>query len=339
MTRRTNTLVITNDCNLRCSYCYIPDKKKVTMSKEIMKASIEMLPHAEETIWELIGGEPLLEPELISYAYDLLAPIMKEEKYVVSMTTNGTQFKDPSIRALLEKNAYRTSVGLSIDGGKEVHDLNRCNSFDDAMEYFDWWRKTFPWNSTKSTVNKLTLPYLSNSVQFLVSLGLTNIPINLIYEEDWGMEDFTMYMKQLDEIGDFLIDTGKASIKVSLFDRGLLLRNKAKRNWCGSGEFMTAVNPQGFIYPCNRFVDSGIHPIGHVNTGIEQDRVLPFLLSHHKIDQCGECSLMGNCPGCLAFDYQETGSIFKRSLKPCIMHIVRVKANERFWARVDGEGR
>lgn len=330
--RRTNTLIVTNDCNLRCEYCYIPGRKKIAMPKETLITAINTLPRAEETIWEFIGGEPLLEPDLIDCAVNLLEK--KQEKYIASITTNGTQFADKEVRRMLERHSRKKSVGLSIDGPKHVHDANRCNSFDAAMEYFDWWRKTFPWSATKSTVNQDTLPYLAETVRFLVSLGLTNIPINIIYEADWTKEDEKIYAQQLAEVSELLISLNNPKVSVSLFNRVFAEPVRQKRNWCGSGESMVAVSPDGNLYPCNRFADLDLPALGTLETGVNPDRLYPFKVSHFKIDDCSSCEIMGKCPGCLAYDYMETGTIFKRSNKVCSMHKVLVDANKVFWDKV-----
>ena len=54
--------------------------------------------------------------------------------------TNGTiPFTEEKIR-FLEK--HNVNVGVSIDGYKELHDKNRCNTFDIVMrnieEYFEY---------------------------------------------------------------------------------------------------------------------------------------------------------------------------------------------------------
>jgi radical SAM protein with 4Fe4S-binding SPASM domain len=296
------------------------------MSKEIIEKAINILPYSEETIWEFIGGEPLLEPELIEFAINLLEK--KNKKYIASITTNGTLFKDKDIRNLLENKPCKKSVGLSLDGPKYVHNMNRGNSFDDVMEYFDWWRKTFPWCATKSTIARNTLPFLSESVQFLISLGLTYIPINLVYEENWDEKDEQIYKEQLLDLSKFIKSNNLMDkITISQFSKTFINENTTKRNWCGCGEYMTAVDCNGIIYPCNRFIGTNLS-IGNIDNGIDKNKVFPFLISHLKIDNCGNCEYMGRCPGCLAYDYQKTGSIFKRAKNNCNMNKIMIDVNK-----------
>lgn len=334
--QRTNTLIITNDCNLRCEYCYIPGRKKTVMSYDVIDKALKILPVEATTYWDIIGGEPLLEIERIDYISEKLKD--RDERHILNITTNGTLFWDPVVRQILEKYRKKKSVGLSLDGPKYVHDMNRCGSFDRVMEYFDWWKRTFPWCATKSTVNKKTLPYLAESVRFLVSLGLKYIPINIIYEEEWDEKDQNIYREQLNLISDFLIETGfYKEVKVSMFEEMFASPVHEKKNWCGSGEHMIAVGPDGSLFPCNRFADLDLPRIGTLDDGIDQDRLYPFKASHQKIDNCGNCSIMGACPGCLAFDYQKTGSIFKRALNNCNMHKVLIAVNKEHWNKINSK--
>lgn len=62
---QTITFVITQDCNLRCKYCYMVDKNKDNnMSADVGEQAIDyFLTHkelytADAVILEFIGGEP-----------------------------------------------------------------------------------------------------------------------------------------------------------------------------------------------------------------------------------------------------------------------------------------
>ena len=304
------------------------------MSKEVLAKAVDTLPRTEETIWDFIGGEPLLEIGLIDYASNLIVKL--PGRNLMSTTTNGTQFNRPEVRRVLEKYSKKRSVGLSLDGPKHVHDANRCNSFDQVMEYFDWWKKTFPWCSTKSTVNKRTLPYLAESIQFLVELGLKTIPINLVYEEAWDSNDEDTLREQLELASTYLKWSGKLNeVEVTILSKNFSTPPETRRNWCGTGEHMVAVDPVGNLYPCNRFSDLKLPPIGTLDTGVNPERLFPFLVSHKKLDGCDSCDIMGKCPGCLAYDYEATGTLYKRAINNCNMHKIVLEANKKLWLTED----
>lgn len=72
------TFQVTDDCNLKCSYCYQINKGKHKMSLDVAKRFIDMLLDNDENtkqyidtrsknavVIEFIGGEPFLEVELM----------------------------------------------------------------------------------------------------------------------------------------------------------------------------------------------------------------------------------------------------------------------------------
>ena len=70
--KKTITLVLTQDCNLACRYCYLVGKnRKHKMTFEVARAAVDHLLEnplyfpEKEAIWDFMGGEPLLEIELI----------------------------------------------------------------------------------------------------------------------------------------------------------------------------------------------------------------------------------------------------------------------------------
>ena len=79
---KTSTFIVTDDCNLRCSYCYLTDKKPDRMSWEVARDFIDMtfsnnlhlanIPAEDQIqfdhakIWDFVGGEPFMEFELVS---------------------------------------------------------------------------------------------------------------------------------------------------------------------------------------------------------------------------------------------------------------------------------
>lgn len=70
------TLVLTQNCNLNCSYCYEHSKTKKTMSvetaKKIIEKEINTNDEYPEIIFEFFGGEPFLEFDLIKELYEYI---------------------------------------------------------------------------------------------------------------------------------------------------------------------------------------------------------------------------------------------------------------------------
>lgn len=164
------TFIVTEDCQLSCKYCYLVGKNnKEKMSWNIAKLAIDYILQQEKSfteesvIWDFIGGEPLLEVELI----DKICDYIKRElfrlnhhwfnSYRFSLTTNGINYSTPKVQKFLEKNREHLSISITIDGTKQKHDLNRVwktregekGSYEDVVRNIPLWQSQFPFTLRK----------------------------------------------------------------------------------------------------------------------------------------------------------------------------------------------
>jgi len=144
------TLGVTQECNLRCSYCVYSGKFKDLrthtqehMSEETaLKACAYFLQHLSTEKKELFvtyyGGEPFLNFPVIVKTHEYLTSILKE-RVQFSITTNGTLIDRP-VREFLVRNKIHLTV--SLDGDRHIHDryrrfLNGLPSFDQIIANID----------------------------------------------------------------------------------------------------------------------------------------------------------------------------------------------------------
>ena len=86
----------------------------------------------------------------------------------------------------LKDHADVLQVGLSLDGTKEMHNINRCGSFDKIdLEFF---KTVYPEESVKMTISKQTLGDIAEGVIFAQDLGY-EVSCNLAYGIDWDCEE------------------------------------------------------------------------------------------------------------------------------------------------------
>ncbi|URZ17160.1 Cys-rich peptide radical SAM maturase CcpM [Clostridium felsineum] len=128
------TLQVTQDCNLRCSYCAYSkfdnstqrNRSNKEMSMETATKAIDfLLRHSndsEKIVISFYGGEPLLKfdfiKEIISYAKENF--IGKELRF--ALTTNATLLTEEIIEYSINNNI---DIMISLDGPEEIHDINR----------------------------------------------------------------------------------------------------------------------------------------------------------------------------------------------------------------------
>lgn len=124
------TLNLTENCNMRCSYCIYSGKykkqrihsKRYMSEKTALKAVDYFLNNCANEIYVgFYGGEPLLAfkqmKEVVEYIKSKTDRIIN-----FSLTTNGTLFNEEIIEFFV-RNKF--SVTVSLDGPKRVHDRYR----------------------------------------------------------------------------------------------------------------------------------------------------------------------------------------------------------------------
>jgi radical SAM peptide maturase (CXXX-repeat target family)/CXXX repeat peptide maturase len=360
------TFCVTEDCNLACKYCYMTGKNSHTkMEFEIAQKAVDYILSSNDeefdypgVVWDFIGGEPFLEIELIDKISDYIKIRMFTlnhkwfDSYRFNFASNGILYNIPKVQEYLKKNRKHVSVGLSVDGTKLKHDLQRVKkdgsgSYDDVIKNVPLWLEQFPGASTKATFSHDDIPYLKDSIISLWNLGLKIIPANVVYEDVWHEGDDILFENQLKELADYVLEKEIWwDYSVRFFDPTTgfpVTKENLDRNFCGSGK-MLAIDCKGNLFPCIRFYDMSLNNkkpviIGNVEKGIDNDKVRPFKLLSYKAqstEECINCQVATGCAWCTGgnYDCADTDTIYQRATYNCKMHKANVRANEYFWGRL-----
>ena len=360
---QTVTFIVTEDCNLRCKYCYITHKaSNKKMNFDVAKKFIDYL-FTEDVIrqpaviLDFIGGEPFLEVDLIDRICDYFkwkAFLLKDDwywNYKISICTNGLNYGSSEVQNFILKNKNKIFVTISIDGNKIKHDLQRVTpnnqgSYDLIMKNKDLWLSQFGGN-TKVTFASDDLKYLKDSIINLWNIGVYNVSANVVFEDVWKEGDDEIFEEQLIQLADYIIDNHLFDCRrCSFFDDRLgepYTERDLRSTGCGTGR-MVAVGPNGKIYPCLRYKDYSLNNkeefiLGDVESGIDPQKMRPFraLMTYLQSDQeCINCEVATGCRYCQALNYDEadTNTNFQRAKYICKMHKARVRANNYYWAKL-----
>ncbi len=363
---KTVSFIVTEACQLRCRYCYFVEKKEhQVMDFKVAKKTVDyLLTHKDifkedSVIWEFIGGEPFLQIDLIDKISDYIKYRMYEEdhpwfnSYRFSFTTNGLLYHDERVQKYINKNRTHIDIGITIDGTKEKHDQQRIfpngkGSYDLVVKNIPLWLEQFPDAATKATFASDDLPLLKESIVHLWSLGIKNIMANLVFEDVWKEGDDKIFEDQLYELADYILENDMQDEYFCSFfakSAGLPMDIETNnQNWCGPG-IMLSVDKDGNFYPCTRFVNHSLknkvaRTIGNINTGIDQNKLRPFLTLDRytqSIEDCINCSVASGCYWCVAenYDSADTNTIYQRGLFNCKMHKARIKANKYFFEKLN----
>lgn len=360
------TFIVTKDCQLACKYCYLVGKNsKERMSLDVAKKAIDYvlqdtnIQFAEAVVWEFIGGEPFLEIELIDKICDYIKTELFKcnhkwfNNYRFSFSTNGLNYASEKVQRFITKNHSHLSIGITIDGTKVKHDINRVyknnttkGSYDDVVRNIPLWQQQFPGSATKVTISSADIPYICESVIHLYNLGIHQVNINCVFEDVWGNGDDKIFEKQLLELADVIIDNDLfREYSCSFFQEniGKPMSPTHNQNWCGAGK-MIVIDASGNIYPCNRFTqfslrDKKTRVVGNINDGIDQNKLRPFLTLNRCMQskqECIDCEVASGCAWCQGenYDAADTSTIYQRATAICKMHKARVRANNYYWNKL-----
>ena len=126
------TLLISNDCNLRCKYCYANggdyQMPRHLMTVDTAKKFVDFCAKNFTDVKKVLffGGEPMLNVSVMKYVCSQFKELYNKGEisyfpYFV-IVTNGTILNADILQFLKE---YISAITVSIDGPKAIHDANR----------------------------------------------------------------------------------------------------------------------------------------------------------------------------------------------------------------------
>lgn len=331
------TMLLTNDCNLACSYCFESNKGKDYMSKEmaldILKATYNVVdPMAGIFTLNMFGGEPLMNWDTFKAVCDYV--LENNLKIRITATTNLTLLTDEMIDYIDELSI---PILVSVDGIKEVHDKHRCNSFDKVIENM---KKLIDRDlgyliEARMTVAPDTAKYMYESVKMLVDLGINNIANVPASDLDWDAQSIQDYKDNYEKILDMYIDilndeTNKRNISLYKVDQALNLALepiKEDTSMCNIGNpRWVIVDWKGDIWPCPDYpttdnADLIAGKIGNFYTGVDETKVDPKpMVATYELERCKGCEAISICKsGCPYENYTKNGKFNEPTIGYCTL--------------------
>lgn len=250
-------------CNIDCGYCYMEPfrmKNLKIMSLDILETLVRStLETGQNVCFSWHGGEPTLAGlEFFQKAIELMGFYKKPNQRVSNVVqTNATTITREFAKFFRDNDFY---VGVSIDGPKYVHDLNRVyndkrGSFDNVMRGVELLKQEQVQMSVIITVTKPTLFYCEDVFKFITSQGFKNIKYNPVFDN----QEF-VYSITNDEWFDYLkqvlymwIELNDSDCSIREIEEILEWINKKEVNLCSGDESClqwVSIDPNGDLYPC-----------------------------------------------------------------------------------------
>ena len=328
--------LLTENCNLRCTYCFETGTRCVTkymseetafkmvdfLFEEARRSKTERNPQGDNVRITFFGGEPCLCPEMMTKI--LRYGLAKEKETGIpvrfSLITNGTIYND-KVEAFLEEwytSTRRIDIQVSMDGTPEIQDINRpCANKNlsssqlvvEALEKFKAFYRKHNINPDAlhihTCIAKPSMPKLFEIYKYITYTLKTRFKFAWVFEDEWDDEDVAIFDRELEKI---TADQCRNETNANAF----VFKAFNNCSGCASGRKLICVDCDGDIYPCHRFffydpskrkdvIFGNIHDENPINI----ERRKPFIeMDESKITDEA-------CQVCIAMNYCICGDMYK----------------------------
>lgn len=313
----TITLEINQVCNLSCKYCYLGEKSGSRMSfqtgiKAVDMAFEKVRAHKDRTLWvDFIGGEALLDFPLLQKLVDYCEKKNKSIGYklLFSVTTNATVFNEEMLRFLTEKGF---ALKVSIDGKKEINDLNRvANSggsvHDRIISNMGFIRrfeeKTGRLVQVTNVITHNNYEHYYDTLVYLTeTLGFRAIDTAIDLFVRWTEEELRVLEENIRKSFGLFIQAAKENrgFRWEFADKLMgikesLQKERKKFYSCGAGIVSAYVRTDGGIFACPGNLDESVR-LGNVEEGIVISKIRELReFNGINNEKCKECELTRYC--------------------------------------------
>lgn len=338
---RRVVLLLSNSCNLACSYCYASKgsygKQCVNRIKsdeidDTLQFLEKQFPEGIEQI-QFFGGEPLLEPKAMDYICNYLESSDVFYNTEKGMVTNGTIVNEEILSMMKRHNL---SITVSVDGTEKYHDTYRRFKMGNRGSY----------DLVTKNIVRMIEAGVKVYVQFTISaamiddyeaglvkpgeiaenfaeLGIDYIHLSPVIAPKKSQFHFSSH--QMDVLLKFQQELMYAFKKSRITDSGTFrthdfLRNKVcNKAYCGAGLDEISIDMDGTIYPCFMFVNNKDFILGSITQGIVNNELMKTLENNRKDRNanCSGCFVKDVCNACVGANYIENGDIYAPSKVLC----------------------
>ncbi len=314
---------ITDRCNLRCSYCYLPHQP-ADMSEETGLAAVNaafrsaLINDYQHVILKYAGGEPLLRFSLIKKLHGYAQTLADQHGLFLTgvILSNGTLLT-PEIVKTIQTAGLRLMI--SLDGLDEFYNRQRCYS-DGSGSAAD---------VIQSMEQCLTLGLIPDISVIVSGSNVEGLPelicwilehdlpfsLNLYRENDQSMSYTDLKLEEHQIISGILAaykvienNLPRSSLLLSLADRANLAMPHL--HTCSVGQGYLVFDPRGRVAKCQMQIDKPVTTCKASDplAAIRDDKAGIQNLSVEEKQECGCCEWKYWCAGgCPLVTYRTRG--------------------------------
>jgi uncharacterized protein len=295
---KTLLVVLSEKCNLNCSYCGVDKWSKLSIDPELYLTEFRKLraKFPDEIIKiDFFGGEPLLQLDLIKVILD---GVKNDKNVKFYMPTNGLLLTQETVDFL---NEHDIKVGISFDGLWQDRNRLQLNGKKTMHKFFEKKElfKQLPGVICHSMVYKGCYNLLENHRWIKDNFGF-NPELTLVRDMGvWDKDSVDKLLAGITEMFDWYIDNPAEEMPFFiLFYLRHFLNYHSKgveTDNCGAGTHMFMFS-ENKVLPCTRFKDS--------------PDMIEAIPKYAQMSVCQTCEVKNYCKkGCLFEQIKNQGPI------------------------------
>ena len=308
-------------CNLRCKYCFIGNKRKENkkMSLNTAKCAVRRVSEMSDGVKQIVfhGSEPLLNLNIIKETISYGRNLDRDIKY--SIQTNGTLLTSEIIDFFVKNEVY---IGISLDGLRKSHNQTRPfsngkGSYDKVIKNLKLINKIQGRASFITVITKFNVGELDKIVELGREMKIRTIAFNPVLSSNPAIiPDEQELADSLIKITDSYFNNLLTNVDTPRLEHvvrylSMILHMDKQSNSCllcqaGPSNPLIAIDIDGTIYPCDHFWGEKKYAIGNIKTmTIDNAAKSPMNFRNDEkfgiIEDCFLCEwkriCSGGCPG------------------------------------------
>jgi len=303
------TLCVSNDCNLRCKYCYAQGgnygKERQLMNKETAISFVNFCYKEFTDINEILffGGEPMLNWKIIN----LICSLFRDKRIEggnlnpkFSIITNGTCISESIIKLI---NEYISKITISIDGSKEINDSNRV--FKSGKGTYD--KISYFIKKVRSSTKAL-ITFEATYTNLHINSKIARYDVKKMLSEEFKIKGIVVDEDSIDKnnIYQNLDNLTKTNIKESKFECLPIdfwqilfsITNKKDNKFCPIMQDRITVSTKGDLYACQMVNGKDNCKLGNIKDDAIMDKIWNISKIDKDNDDCNNCWCNRLCGGC-----------------------------------------
>ena len=327
MSPRLLVLKYTNNCNLRCAYCYaykaetFNEKLDYVYIENAVKLIVESFGKNPTVVFH--GGEPLLRFK--DMKHDVVSLLEKFPDVEFSIQTNATLINE-EVSKFLKK--YNISIGVSIDGVSEKGNSLRTYaegkaSYISTLDGIKCLLKHNNQPSVSIVATKNNKDEILNTIKALFEMGIRHFIVLDYFPAGRGKgkkDNLTLSLKENIELRKNILlfindhNANQTNSKNLITERKTIQLIKKIVYWrslymcsespCGAGRRMLALGADGNLYPCDEFISSDkefvidhISNIRNLKECLRNSEIIKKCYNHRieNISKCSQCIWRNIC--------------------------------------------